>query len=556
MVTTTNHTGNQVDENHTRTQAENRRSMTAPGVSAWSPTRMADARRTATTCCCGTTSYAYDPAGYMETVTAPDGGITRYAYDANRPTEARLPNGVRTRTVYDQRDRVTHIEQDFPANPAVPVSYIHTDYDAAGQKVGGTEFLGGTVESLCWRYDAAGRLTAEARYDLVDAPLYDTRFTYDATGNRLSQTINGLRTSYAYDALDRLLSAQNGAGTVGYAYDGRGNLSSVSGAIGVTSYAWDSQNRMVGVTQPNGTQIAYGYDADGRRVSATTGTTTRGFVWDEISMYGDVVAELDGSGGLLTGYVLANGAIVSQTQGGASSYYLADSLGSTRALTDGAGSVTDTYSYTAYGETHASTGSTSNSYLYAGQQQDAATGLYSMRARMYDPGVGRFVSRDTWALDMGNPVEWNRYGYAAIARALDADEVILYREQDFAHEVKRLTGGRGVQVVYDAVGADTFEKSLTSLAGRGTLALFGASSGMVPLFDLQRLNGLGSLFVTRPTLHDSREEILMRAGDLFDWLADGSLRLTIDREFALRDAAAAHSALEGRESMGKFLLVL
>ncbi|MDZ4771292.1 MAG: quinone oxidoreductase [Chloroflexota bacterium] len=147
---------------------------------------------------------------------------------------------------------------------------------------------------------------------------------------------------------------------------------------------------------------------------------------------------------------------------------------------------------------------------------------------------------------------------AQIARALGADEVILYREQDFEQEVKRLTDGRGVQVVYDSVGADTFEKSLRSLARRGMLVLFGAASGVVPPFDLQRLNALGSLYVTRPSLHDynaTRDEILMRAGEVFDWLADGSLRLTIDRTFRLSEAAAAHTALEGRESMGKFLLV-
>jgi NADPH2:quinone reductase len=147
---------------------------------------------------------------------------------------------------------------------------------------------------------------------------------------------------------------------------------------------------------------------------------------------------------------------------------------------------------------------------------------------------------------------------AAIARECGADEVILYREQDFEAEVRRLTHGAGVQVVYDSVGLDTFDKSLRCLGRRGYMVLYGASSGLVPPFDPQRLNGLGSLFLTRPTLNDythTREELLMRAGDVLNGLAEGRLHVRIDRTFALTEAAAAHSALEARESMGKFLLV-
>jgi len=109
--------------------------------------------------------------------------------------------------------------------------------------------------------------------------------------------------------------------------------------------------------------VSYGYDADGRRVTSTLGANTRQFVWDELSTYGDVIAELDGSGALLTSYVLGGGQIVSQTQAGNSSYYHPDVLGSTRALSDSSGSVTDTYSYNAYGQIVSQTGSTANSWL-------------------------------------------------------------------------------------------------------------------------------------------------------------------------------------------------
>lgn len=148
---------------------------------------------------------------------------------------------------------------------------------------------------------------------------------------------------------------------------------------------------------------------------------------------------------------------------------------------------------------------------------------------------------------------------AEIARGVGADAVILYTQQDFEIETRRLTDGVGVDVVYDSVGATTFEQSLKSLKPRGLLALFGAASGPVPPFDLARLNGLGSLFVTRPSLGHyllTREELLRRAGAVFVGIADGWLCPAIDREFALADAAAAHTALEGRESLGKFVLLL
>jgi NADPH2:quinone reductase len=113
-------------------------------------------------------------------------------------------------------------------------------------------------------------------------------------------------------------------------------------------------------------------------------------------------------------------------------------------------------------------------------------------------------------------------------------------------------------VVYDSVGKDTFDKSLRCLKPRGTLVLFGASSGPVPPFDINVLQNLGSLFVTRPTLRDytaNRDELLWRSGDLFNWIADGKLRLRIERTYPLAEAAAAHRDLASRATAGKLLLL-
>jgi NADPH2:quinone reductase len=147
---------------------------------------------------------------------------------------------------------------------------------------------------------------------------------------------------------------------------------------------------------------------------------------------------------------------------------------------------------------------------------------------------------------------------ARLAREAGADEIIFYNEQDFAAEARRLTGGRGVQVVYDGVGRATFDKSLDSLARFGMMALFGQASGPVPPFDPTILNGKGSLYLTRPSLFHyiaDREDLVSRAGDVLGWIRDGRLRLRIGLELPLREAAAAHRALEGRTTTGKVLLL-
>jgi NADPH:quinone reductase len=147
---------------------------------------------------------------------------------------------------------------------------------------------------------------------------------------------------------------------------------------------------------------------------------------------------------------------------------------------------------------------------------------------------------------------------ARLARAAGADEIILYTQTDFVAAIKRLTNGRGLNVVYDSVGQSTFEKSLDCLRPRGYLVLFGQSSGPVPPFNLGTLAAKGSLFVTRPTLAHytiEREELLQRANDLFNWIADGQLKLRIDKTFPLAEAAEAHRQLEARMTTGKVLLI-
>jgi NADPH2:quinone reductase len=146
---------------------------------------------------------------------------------------------------------------------------------------------------------------------------------------------------------------------------------------------------------------------------------------------------------------------------------------------------------------------------------------------------------------------------AQVARDAGASEVILYTSVDFETETKRLTDGKGVDVVYDGVGKTTFEQSLRCLRTRGLLALYGAASGPVPLFDLARLASMGSLFVTRPLSLDyvkTREELTHRTDALFQSVIEGTLKVRIDKAYSLDQVTEAHVDLEGRKTIGKLIL--
>ena len=146
---------------------------------------------------------------------------------------------------------------------------------------------------------------------------------------------------------------------------------------------------------------------------------------------------------------------------------------------------------------------------------------------------------------------------AELSREAGADHVILYTQQDFADEVKRATGGAGVQVVYDSVGKTTFDQSISCLARRGYMVLYGQASGAPPPMEPRILGG-GSLFLTRPGLGDyttKRDELEKRSGDVLNWIKSGQLKLRIEHVFSLSEAAEAHRQLEGRATTGKVLLI-
>ncbi len=350
----------------------------------------------------GTTSYTYDAANRLASVAATGVGTTTYGYDnvGNR-TLITLPNTVSTSYVYDSLNRLTSVTEMLGSQ--VLASYTYT-LGAAGNR---TKVVEGNGNTTSWSYDNAYRLTNETTKDQGGNVLYQASYTYDAVGNRLSSTINGQQTSYSYNTLDQLTSAN----TSTYQYDGRGNLLKITNGTSSITYTYDAADRLVSAIEPNGTSASYGYDADGRRVKQTVGTTVTNYLWDEASVYGDVVLETDGSGTIQASYVLGEGQLLAQTRSGTTSYFLDDGQGNVRDLTNSSGAITDQYTYDAFGNVLSAQGTTTNAYRYTGQQLDSLTGLYSLRARYYDPTSGRFLSRDTAGVDFSNPLELDRYSY-------------------------------------------------------------------------------------------------------------------------------------------------
>ncbi len=351
----------------------------------------------------GTVSYAYNAGGQLTSVTNPQNGVTSFTYNAvgERATMTQ-PNGVITTYTYDTLNRLTSLVEK--KSTTTLASYTYT-LDAAGMRAKVTEL--GTV-TVNWTYDNAYRLLSEIRKTGTTVNS-TTTFTYDNVGNRLSQTVNGVTTNYTYNALDQL----TGDGTSTYGYDGRGNLQTITSGASVTTYSYDAADRLTGVSLPGGTTVANQFDADGRRVKQTVNGTATNYVWDEESPSGDVVAETNSSNALTASYVLGGAELLSQNRSGTSTYYLHDGQGSVRNLTNASGVVTDTYKYDAFGTIYSQSGTTANTYLYTGQQYDSTAGLYNLRARYYAPGLGRFLSRDVAGMVLGNPLEINRYAYAA-----------------------------------------------------------------------------------------------------------------------------------------------
>jgi RHS repeat-associated protein len=388
-------------------------SRTDPDGQAISYTYDATGNRTSLTTMAGTVSYAFDALNRLETVTDPEAGITQYQYNAvSNLVRTDFPNGTSETRQYDDLNRLLFLENRGP--DGVVSSYAYT-LAATGRRDSVVEADGRQVE---YDYDALDRLTQER---ITDAVFGDRTidYVYDPVGNRLSRNDSAEgQTDYSYDANDRLLTETLAAEISQYTYDDNGNTLSKISAADRIYYEWDFENRLIAAdTDGDGTaDVTNQYDADGIRVAQTVGSEETRFLIDTVQPYQQVVAEYTPGGVLKVSYVrgldlISQNRLATDGITQATSFYHVDGLGSTRALSDATGHVTDRYIYDAFGRTIGQVGSTGNVYLFAGEQRDTVTGLDYLRARHMDTGLGRFVSRDSFAGFSRNPITLHKYHY-------------------------------------------------------------------------------------------------------------------------------------------------
>lgn len=368
-----------------------------------------------------TTTYAYDDAGRLDVVTDPLGRAYDHGHDANGNRETlAYPNRTSTRYTYDALNRLKTLTTTGPLGTVQ--SYAFT-LGPAGNRERIDEHDG---TSRQYTYDSFLRLTGE-KVTLNGVFQYEKTFTYDDVGNRLTQVTKGTgapggplapgSVSYSHDERDRLLTEAGRA----FTYDDNGNLTSKAGQ---STYTWDSENRLIqAVDLVTGTRVEHAYDADGARVQtrvtpATGPAVVTNFLVDTSGPFSHVVAEADGAGALRAYYLRGNDLLAvlrPEGPGGWSSrFYHADGLGSVRRLTDEAGNVTDGYTYSAYGELLAHTGTDPQPYTFTGEPYDPNLGLSYHRARWMAPSLGRFTSMDPWRGNPREPVSLHPYAYAAM----------------------------------------------------------------------------------------------------------------------------------------------
>jgi RHS repeat-associated protein len=385
-------------------------SRTDPDGTTISYTYDAAGNRTSVSIPAGTTTYTYDALNRLATVVDPDRSLTRYTYDdAGNLVHTDLPNGTSETRQYDVLNRLVYLEDDGPSG--VISSYRYT-LAKTGRRDAVVEDAGRRVD---YTYDALDRLIEEKTTDAINGNR-TIDYTYDPAGNRLTRndSAEGLTTS-TYDDNDRLLTETINGQVTSYTYDNNGNATSkYTSAVDQAIYEWDAGNRLIGakVTDATGTNtLSYRYDFDGIRVASVMNSAETRFLVDANLPFAQVLAEYTPGGVIQVSYVYGND-LISRKESGVLSYYHVDGLGSTRALTDTSGLVTDRYIYDAFGRMLAHSGGSTNTYRYAGEQKDGNLGLYYLRARYLSVDTGRFFGRDPLDGYQNNPISLTRYLYA------------------------------------------------------------------------------------------------------------------------------------------------
>jgi RHS repeat-associated protein len=360
--------------------------------------------RTSVTIPAGTTSYTFDALNRLDTVVNGT-DVTDYDYDGvGNLVNTILPNGVVETRGYDSLNRLLNLETKKGTDTLTGFTYT---LSPTGMRTAVTEQDGRKVE---YKYDSLYRLTEEKITDAVNGNR-TTTYSMDAVGNRLSKSdsVDGT-TTYVYDANNRIISD----GTSTYVYDARGNTISVTKGTDVTLNTWDDRGRLVKVviTSATGTKVLeYQYDENNIRVSQKVDGVETRFLIDSNTNYAQVLEEYNPINGTVVASYVYGWDLISQDRGG-KSFYLYDGLGSTRALTNSSGVVTDRYIYDAYGNLLNSSGATSNNYRFTGEQFDPNLGDYYLRDRYYGTDIGRFTRADSYQGNTSDPLSLNKYLYA------------------------------------------------------------------------------------------------------------------------------------------------
>ncbi|MGD9568538.1 MAG: RHS repeat-associated core domain-containing protein, partial [Sedimentibacter sp.] len=337
--------------------------------------------------------YSYDSLNQMTSLSRNSQNLAKFVYDERgNITSERFSNGTYTSYEYDGNNRLTAIK-NYNAAGSVLNSYSYT-YDANGNRIS-VITPSGTIN---YQYDELNRLTQET---LLDGTIIS--YEYDAVGNRTKKTAGSTVTNYTYDNGNQLTNVNGQA----YTYDANGNLTS----NGSKTFVYNEVNQLTQVKDSLGNVIAsYAYDDQGRRISLTA--------WGETSKFhysGDkVIYTTNGSNNIIAEFSYDSyGNPATMTYNGATYYYHIDGHGNVTAMTDASGNTVAQYSYDAWGKILSQSGSMAaiNPFRYAGYRYDEATGLYYLMARYYDPGVGRFISRDTFHGFEDEPLSLNQYAY-------------------------------------------------------------------------------------------------------------------------------------------------
>ena len=449
--------------------------------------------------------YGYDAVGHRSSLTYPDGRVVTYAYDAagrlsqvtdwlarkttytydaagNRIAVA-MGNGANSTFAYDNASRLLTVVNR--SGSKVLTSFVYS-LDTAGNRTRVTDVSGGLT---LYGYDPLNRLTA---WTAPSGQL--TSYGYDIAGNRISMTSSAGTTTYTYDADDRMLTA----GTSSFTYDGDGNRLTKTTGASTVSYAFDALNRLTAVT---GGSIAtqYQYDGDGNRISQQAGTSSYQYSVDVARRNPAVLSENGSDGNIDFQYGLT---MLSGSSSSLEQFYQADGVGSTADVTDATDTLKASYTYDPWGKllNPIDPLGTKDKFKFAGEALDPQTGLYYLRARYYDPTVGRFISKDALSGSARVPLSRNRYGYALANPLRYTDTLGLAAEPGSGDQGFLHSGALGGMITSTGTINTTSLTPPPSSGTQGPPGTFGStglgSGGFWTFFS--NFYSLGSLFIEIP----------------------------------------------------------